>query len=117
MANINSVNKVGSRIKFLRKRKGWPQSEIAKKLSISSAAYSKIELGFTGSNISRLQQIAQLLEVHVLDLLNDSDVHILYQVAATVNDLKEKITLCETKIGELQTKTINLYEELHRSGK
>lgn len=60
------------RLKNARKSKGFTQSEIAKKLFISQAAYSKYETGAASPNPEMLAKIAELLDVAVGDLIGAS---------------------------------------------
>ena len=50
--------------------KGWDQSFMAAKLNILPSSYSKIEAGFTDVNFSRLEQIASILDVKLIQLLS-----------------------------------------------
>ena len=60
------------RLKNARKNKGFTQAEIAKKLFISQAAYSKYETGAASPNPETLAKIAEVLGVSVGDLLGKS---------------------------------------------
>jgi transcriptional regulator with XRE-family HTH domain len=55
-------------IRSLRSLRGWSQEVMAEKLGISVHGYSNIERGETDVQLSRLQEIAQVLEVDVADL-------------------------------------------------
>lgn len=57
------------RLKNARKNKGFTQAEIAKKLFISQAAYTKYETGTASPNPETLAKIADVLEVPVGYLL------------------------------------------------
>jgi len=46
----------------------WTQEDIADKLGISTHAYAKIERGETDVNLSRLQQIAEVMEIGLSQL-------------------------------------------------
>jgi len=61
--------KLSDQIKFIRSSKGWTQEDVAEKLDISTHAYSKIERGETDVNFSRLQQIADVMEIELPHLL------------------------------------------------
>lgn len=43
---------------------------MAAKLGITSGSYSKIESGFTDINLSRLEQIASILDIRLIQLLS-----------------------------------------------
>jgi transcriptional regulator with XRE-family HTH domain len=64
---------VFDKIKLVRSLKGWTQEQMADKLEISTYAYAKIERGETDVNFSRLQQIAEVMEIDLLQLLSLDD--------------------------------------------
>jgi transcriptional regulator with XRE-family HTH domain len=59
------------RIKLFRQLKGWSQEEIADKLQMSVGGYGAIERGTTDVQLSRLQQIADLFEVELMELFKN----------------------------------------------
>jgi transcriptional regulator with XRE-family HTH domain len=61
------------KIHFMRKFKGLSQEDIAEKLGISANGYGKIERGETDVQWSRLQKIAEILDMSVKDLVSLSD--------------------------------------------
>jgi transcriptional regulator with XRE-family HTH domain len=67
---------VYEKIRFIRQFKGWSQEEMASKLGISTHAYAKIERGETDINLSRLEQIAQVVAVELPQLLGLSEKNI-----------------------------------------
>ena len=70
----NKIRAVAVNIRKIRESKGFTQDYLAMKLAISQNAYSKIELGYTKITVERLFQIAQILEVDPVYLINaDSD--------------------------------------------
>jgi len=58
------------KIKLIRSLKSWTQEEVANKLGITTHSYAKIERGETDVNFSRLQQIAEVMEIDLLQLLS-----------------------------------------------
>lgn len=60
---------IGKEIRLQRLQKGYSQCYMAYCLEISQNAYSKIELGQTDVTISRLIEVAQILDISVLALL------------------------------------------------
>ncbi|MES2418583.1 MAG: helix-turn-helix transcriptional regulator [Bacteroidota bacterium] len=105
------MNTIGKNIRLLRQHNEWSQGEVAKKLGISIPAFSKIETGITDVNISRLDQIAKLFEVSIIDLIikgSSSQV----DSSPEINMLREKLFLKEEEIISLQKKVISLYEEI-----
>jgi transcriptional regulator with XRE-family HTH domain len=65
------LKKIGERIRKLRNIKGVTQENVAEELGITASSYSKIERGETDANISRLLQIAKVLEVNVNSFFED----------------------------------------------
>jgi transcriptional regulator with XRE-family HTH domain len=67
---------VFKKIKFMRKFKDFTQEDMAGKLEIATRSYAKIERGETELTISRLQQIANILNIELSQLfeLNEKNV-------------------------------------------
>ena len=57
-------------IRKFRISKGWDQAFMAERLDITRSSYSKIEAGLTDVNLSRLEQIAFILDVKLIQLLS-----------------------------------------------
>jgi len=64
---------VGQRLKLLRQEKQLTQEQMSEKLNLSTSAYCKIEYGETDLTLSRLNQIAETLEMSAVELLNKID--------------------------------------------
>ncbi|MFK5970305.1 MAG: helix-turn-helix transcriptional regulator [Candidatus Marithrix sp.] len=64
---------VNEKIRFIREMKGWSQREMAEKLKMSTSGYSSIERGETNIQLSRLEQIAKLLEIKLSELTDFDD--------------------------------------------
>jgi transcriptional regulator with XRE-family HTH domain len=67
-SNLNITT--GFLIRKFRITKGWDQAFMAAKLDITRGSYSKIEAGLTDVNLSRLEQIAFILDVKLIQLLS-----------------------------------------------
>jgi len=102
---------VGKNIRTLRHQRGWSQEDVANRLGISIPAFSKIETGVTDINLSRLEQIANIYEVNVVNLLALEIEEVEPQVS-NLSIAQKKILDRETEIANLQRKVILLYEEL-----
>jgi transcriptional regulator with XRE-family HTH domain len=61
--------KVHEKIRFMRQSKNWSQDEMAEKLEMSVNGYAKIEQGKTDAHISKLEQIAEIFEMNIVELL------------------------------------------------
>src|ERR1700744_5550358 len=110
--NKRTANKsIGKSIRILRHQHGWSQEDIANRLGISIPAFSKIETGVTDINLSRLEQIANIYEIDVVQLLS-ADMEEVEQEPSGLSILQKKLMDRETEIANLQRKVILLYEEL-----
>jgi transcriptional regulator with XRE-family HTH domain len=105
---------IGRNIKQLRQKHGWNQSDVAKRLEISTPAFSKIETGITDVNYSRLDQIAKLFEVSIGVLLSNGNDKYQTDHAEEIKQLTEKLAKREEEILKLQSLLINLYEEVRK---
>lgn len=73
------------KICLLRKIKGWSQEEMADKLQMSVHGYANIERGETDVQLSRLEQISQVLGVELQDLFGTND-KVVLNLASTWHD-------------------------------
>lgn len=62
--------KVHEKIRYMRQSKNWSQEEMADKLGMSVAGYAKIEQGRTDAHYSKLEQIANVFGIGVMELLS-----------------------------------------------
>src|SRR5882762_10842244 len=102
---------VGKNIRTIRHQHGWSQEDVANRLGISIPAFSKIETGVTDVNLSRLEQIANIYEVSVVQLLTVDNEQV-EMVPSHLNIIQKKLSDRETESANLQRKVIELYEEL-----
>jgi len=102
---------VGKNIRTIRHQRGWSQEDVATRLGISIPAFSKIETGVTDINLSRLEQIANIYEINVVNLIALDAAPVEPQVS-NLNIAQKKILEREMEIANLQRKVIQLYEEL-----
>ncbi len=61
---------LGKKLKLLRLQKNYTQDYVAFCLDISQPAYHKIENGKTNINLKRLEELAALYDVSVVDILS-----------------------------------------------
>jgi transcriptional regulator with XRE-family HTH domain len=59
-------------IRKIREFRNYTQDYLAAKLNISQNAYSKIELGYSSITLSRLINIAEILEISLVELITFS---------------------------------------------
>lgn len=101
---------LGKRIRLLRHQNGWSQEDVAKKLEISIPAFSKIETGITDVNLSRIEQIAKLFDLSVVDLLTLNDSEEQKRYSEHLDVLNNRLKEAEAEVVKLQKKVIELYE-------
>lgn len=109
---------VYKKIKAMRMLKGWSQDEIAEKLGIAVNSYSKIERGETDVSLSRLAQIAEIMEVDLSQLLELNGHNILHVLNNNncadwkfVQTLQGNILLSETQCAHELEKSQLLVQE------
>ncbi|MDO5058615.1 MAG: helix-turn-helix transcriptional regulator [Neisseria sp.] len=72
--------KACERIRLMREQKSWTQEDMADKLDLSVNGYARIERGETRLNIPRLEQIAEIFDIDILELLHSDDSKMVYQI-------------------------------------
>jgi transcriptional regulator with XRE-family HTH domain len=102
---------VGKNIRTLRHQHGWSQEDVSNRLGISIPAFSKIETGVTDINLSRLEQIANIFDVNVVNILA-LDSEEVDMKPSSLSVAQKKLIDRESEIANLQRKVILLYEEL-----
>lgn len=105
---------IGKNIRTFRHQHGWSQEDVANRLGISIPAFSKIETGVTDINLSRLEQIANIYEIDVVQLLS-MDAEEVEQTPSNLSIVQKRLLDREAEIVNLQRKVILLYEELRNS--
>lgn len=107
-------DEVGERIRRARVARSLTQDNIATELDLSIPSYSNIERGVTDITVSRLFQIADILNTDVIDLLglksmeNTSEDSLIYK-----NALGEQLIILSQQVGALQLKIDQLENEVH----
>ena len=98
---------IGNKLRALRLTHSLSQKTVADQLEISVPAYSKMETGITDIPFTKVQQIADIYRVSVIDLLkigeNDAKNN-------QYPDLKSQLDELILKYNEQQKKMIELYE-------
>lgn len=105
---------IGKNIRAFRHQHGWSQEDVANRLGISIPAFSKIETGVTDINLSRLEQIANIYEIDVVQLLA-MEAEEVEQQPSNLSIMQKRLVDREAEIVNLQRKVILLYEELRNS--
>jgi len=61
---------LNEKIRFIRHIKKWSQEEVAHRLDISPSAYGSIERGETKLSIPRLEELAKMFEIDLVELID-----------------------------------------------
>ena len=104
---------VHEKIRLIRETKGLTQEQLAEKLKMSPSAYGDIERGDSDIKLSRLEKIAESLEIKLSELFELNEKGSL-NVITFSNDNKSKVYIGSSAselekqlvINELQTKEI-----------
>lgn len=64
---------VNEKIRMVRETKNWSQEEMAVKLAMSTNGYAKIERGETHLSLRKLEQIAKVFDMDLIELLSVSN--------------------------------------------
>jgi transcriptional regulator with XRE-family HTH domain len=73
--------RIGEKIKKLRELRNFTQEYMAEKLAISQNAYSKIERNETDVSYSRVESVAKILDVDVLDIIGFDEKKLLFNIS------------------------------------
>ncbi|HEX3386545.1 MAG TPA: helix-turn-helix transcriptional regulator [Mucilaginibacter sp.] len=103
---------ISKKLRLLRLERNWTQEDVARRLDISIPAYSKIEGGLTDVNLSRLEELAKVFDLSVIELLASED-----QPPATreLETLNNRLADREKEVMDLQQKVIELFEKLRKN--
>ncbi len=69
---------LNDKIRLLRETHQLTQEDMAHKLSMSSSGYAKLEQGGTNIQMSRVEQIARVFEISVLELMSLGEKKVIY---------------------------------------
>ena len=97
---------IGKRIKNARKKKNITQQTLSEKLGVSTTYISKVENGKTQINISRVFEVAELLDVSEVYLLSGTSENSPYYMDKEIADLLKSCSPSEKKLIYEMAKTI-----------
>ena len=69
---------VNEKIRKMRETRNLSQEDIAEKMNMSKNGYAKIERGETKLNLHKLEQIANIFNIDVLELIKNDDKNVLF---------------------------------------
>ncbi len=67
---VGIAMKIQEKIRFMREERHWSQEEMAEKLGMSTNGYAKIERGETKISIPKLEQVAGIFGVDLIELMS-----------------------------------------------
>lgn len=67
------MNNLNNKIKTIREIKQWSQEDMAEKMNMSLNGYARLERGETKLSLEKLQQIAQIFNMDIIELMQTAN--------------------------------------------
>ncbi|MDU3503865.1 MULTISPECIES: helix-turn-helix domain-containing protein [Haemophilus] len=78
---------VNEKIRKIREAKDWSQEQMAEKLDMSLNGYAKIERGESKIYLDKLEQIAQVFDIDVIELMQSDGRNICFQIESPLGSV------------------------------
>lgn len=78
---------VNEKIRKIREAKDWSQEQMAEKLNMSLNGYAKIEHGESKIYLDKLEQIAQVFDIDVVELMQSDGKNICFQIESPLGSV------------------------------
>ena len=78
---------VNEKIRKIREAKDWAQEQMAEKLNMSLNSYAKIERGEIKLYLNKLEQIAQILDIDIVELIQSGEKNICFQIESPLGSV------------------------------
>lgn len=78
---------VNEKIRKFREAKDWSQEQMAEKLNMSLNGYAKIERGESKIYLDKLEQIAQVFDIDVVELMQSDGKNICFQIESPLGSI------------------------------
>jgi transcriptional regulator with XRE-family HTH domain len=78
---------VNEKIRKIREAKDWSQEQMAEKLNMSLNGYAKIERGESKIYLDKLEQIAQVFDIDVVELMHSDGKNICFQIESPLGSV------------------------------
>ena len=110
---MNTVKNLASRIKTLREIHNYTQEYVANTLGISQNTYSLLEKGETKLTIERLEHLANLYNLDLIDLIRNSNQTFVHSISNSSDFFSDHVTINQMAEGEreIYLKTIQRMED------
>lgn len=78
---------INEKIRRIRESKEWSQEQMAEKLNMSLNGYAKIERGESKIYLDKLEQIAQVFDIDVIELMQSDGKNICFQIESPLGSV------------------------------
>ena len=78
---------VNEKTRKIREAKDWSQEQMAEKLNMSLNGYAKIERGESKIYLDKLEQIAQVFDIDVIELMQSDGKNICFQIESPLGSV------------------------------
>ncbi|WP_410681362.1 helix-turn-helix domain-containing protein [Avibacterium paragallinarum] len=82
---------INEKIRRVRESKEWSQEQMAEKRNMSLNGYAKIERGETKLYLDKLEQIAQILDIDVVELIQSGEKNICFQIESPLGSVYQGV--------------------------
>ena len=82
---------INEKIRKIRETKAWSQEQMAEKLNMSLNGYAKIERGETKLYLDKLEQIAQILDIDIVELIQSGEKNICFQIESPLGSVYQGV--------------------------
>lgn len=82
---------INDKIRRIRESKEWSQEQMAEKLNMSLNGYAKIERGETKLYLDKLEQIAQIQDIDVVELIQSGEKNICFQIESPLGSVYQGV--------------------------
>jgi transcriptional regulator with XRE-family HTH domain len=87
---------ISETIRLIREKKGYSQGFVASKLFFTQQSYSRLERNPENMTLSRLRDLAKILDVSLLTLLGEEDLYVKQNINQQEGNAATKLVLNET---------------------
>jgi len=114
---------IGDNIRIIRENLGYSQEYMSSQLNITQQAYSHIEKNADKITVKRLKEIAKILDVKVLTLLDEENVYVQQNFnqkggyAATLINMSNNIEAYEKIVAKLEDEIVFLRDIVKNQNK